>query len=281
MTATHQTLEDQSALWNGPAGRAWVDGQALLDRMYQPIEDLLMEAVAAKGPAALLDVGCGTGATTLAAARRLGPAARCLGVDISQPMIDAARARAAREQLPATFTCADAQTHPFEAASVDMIVSRFGVMFFADPVAAFANLRRAARPGASLLFVAWRSAAENPFMTTAERAAAPLLPNLPARRPDAPGQFAFGDARRVRDVLAASGWVGIDARPADVVCTFPEQELVGYLTRHGPVGLALQGADERTRNDVVETIRRAFDAYVHGGDVRFTAACWVVGARAT
>jgi hypothetical protein len=153
-------------------------------------------------------------------------------------------------------------------------------MFFDDPVRAFANLRRAAREDAGLRFIAWRSAAENPFMTTAERAAAPLLPNLPARIPDAPGQFAFADASRVQRILGESGWADIDIQPIDVECTLPEKELVGYLSRFGPLGRILPDADERTRKRVVEVARAAFDPYVDGADVHFTAACWMVGARA-
>ena len=117
-------------------------------------------------------------------------------------------------------------------------------------------------------------------MTTAERAAAPLLPNLPARRPGAPGQFALADRRRVSSILEESGWAEIDIQPLDVACTLPEKELAGYLTRLGPVGTALQEADERTRTRVIEKVRAAFDPYVHGAEVRFTAACWTIGARA-
>lgn len=160
-----------------------------------------------------------------------------------------------------------------------MIVSRFGVMFFEDSVRAFANLRRAAKDDGELRFIAWRSAAENPFMTTAERAAAPLLPNLPTRRPDTPGQFAFANEQRVRAILVDSGWVGIDIRPIDVACTLPEKELVPYLSRLGPVGQALQKENERTRDRVIEAVRAAFDPYVKGPEVRFSAACWMVSAR--
>jgi hypothetical protein len=116
-------------------------------------------------------------------------------------------------------------------------------------------------------------------MTTAERAAAPLLSDIPARRPDAPGQFFLADRHRVSCILEASGWAGIDIRSIDVDCALPETELVGYITRLGPVGLALQEADERTRAQVIETVRAAFDPYVHGTEVRFTAACWMVGAQ--
>jgi len=229
----------------------------------------------------VLDVGCGTGSTTLAFARALGAKGRCTGIDISGPMIAAARARAELESTAVSFIQADAQVYAFEPASFDVIVSRFGVMFFDDAVQAFTNLRLAARDGAELLFVAWRGAAENPFMTTAERAAVQFLPNIPARQPDAPGQFAFADQSRVYRILEASGWVGIDIQPIDVVCTLPEKELVRYLTLVGPVGRIVQEADDRTREQVVATVLPAFEKYVQGADVRFTAACWRVGARAT
>jgi SAM-dependent methyltransferase len=280
MDATHQPDSEQAALWNGRAGRAWVDAQEVLDLVLKPFEDLLVEAVRAGSGHRVLDVGCGTGSTTLAVARQLGAQGHCVGADISDPMIAAAQARARREDAPASFIRADVQRHAFEPASFDMVISRFGVMFFDDPVVAFANLRRAASNDAGLHVIAWRSAAENPFMTTAERAAAPLLPNMPARRPDAPGQFAFADRHRVSDILEASGWTGVDIQPIDVGCTLPEKALLGYLTRLGPVGLILQEADEQTRMQVIDTVRAAFDPYVHGTEVRFTAACWRVSARA-
>lgn len=117
-------------------------------------------------------------------------------------------------------------------------------------------------------------------MTTAERAAAPLVPDLPPRRPGQPGQFAFADPGRVHRILAESGWSGIDLRPVDAVCTLPERELVRYFTRLGPLGMILPEADERTRARVVDTVRPAFDPFVRGEEVRFTAACWAVSARA-
>ena len=280
MGDVHGMDGEQAQLWNGPAGRAWVELQAVLDGMLKPFGDMIVEAVPATGTGSVLDVGCGAGATTLEAARRLGAKGHCVGVDISEPLIAAARSRAERDGIPARFIHADAQTYGFEQASFDIIISRFGVMFFEDPIQAFANLRRAANRGAALRFVAWRSAAENPFMTTAERAAAPLLPNIPARQPDAPGQFAFADQNRVRGILEKSGWSGVDIRPVDLVCNLPEKELVGYFTRLGPVGRVLQEVDERTRTGVIATIRAAFHPYVKGANVRFDAACWLVGAKA-
>jgi SAM-dependent methyltransferase len=272
---------EQARLWNGPSGQAWIDLQDTLDRALQPIEDLLVNAVAAQGAQQVLDVGCGTGATTLAIARQLATRGRCVGIDISDPMIAVARSRAEREGSRAQFVCADAQTHTFEPATFDSLVSRFGVMFFDAPVQAFSNLRHAAKADAAMHFFAWRSAAENPFMTTAERAAASLLPALAQRPPaDAPGMFAFADGDRVRSILHHSGWAGIHIRPIDVTCTMSESDLARYVARLGPVGRALREADEPTRARVIATLREAFAPYVHAGTARFTAACWMIGARA-
>lgn len=278
MDKRNETADEQARLWNGTAGCAWVDMQQTLDRMFQPFADLLLEEVAAVGGTHVLDVGCGTGMTTLAIAQQLGAAGQCTGLDISEPMITLARTRAEQEGVPANFIVANAQAHVFEPAGFDMIVSRFGVMFFDDPRQAFSNLRHAARNDAELRCIAWRSAAENPFMTTAERAAAPLLPALPARRPGAPGQFAFADPQLVQDILTESGWTDIAIRPVDAVCTLSEADLSLYLTRLGPVGLLLQSADEQTRAQVIAAVRAAFEPYVHGDEVRFEAACWMISA---
>ncbi|MFI9751547.1 class I SAM-dependent methyltransferase [Streptomyces collinus] len=277
MDASRRSDDEQAARWNGPAGNAWVDLQELLDEMFRPFEELLVEAVAAEHAGSVLDVGCGTGGVTRAVARRAG---HCVGVDISGPMIETARAHAEREGVPASFIQADAQEYAFDPGAFDAVVSRFGVMFFSDPVRAFGNLRSTVRDGAGLRCVVWRGPGENPFMTTAERAAAPFLPDLPARRPDQPGQFAFADPERVRRILAESGWAGIDIQPVDVVCALPEKDLVTYFTRLGPLGMVLPGADERTRAEIVEAVRPAFDPFVRGTEVRYTAACWMVSARA-
>jgi SAM-dependent methyltransferase len=265
-------VDDQALLWNGPAGQAWVDAQQLLDETLKPFEDLLVAEVSG---GRVLDVGCGTGSTTLAVARR----AEGVGVDVSAPMIAAARARAEAERSTATFVCADAATHAFEPATFHTIMSRFGVMFFSDPVAAFTNLRRATTQGADLRFVAWRSPAENPFMTTAERAVGPILPPLPPREPDAPGQFAFADEHRVERILAQSGWSEIELEPIDVVCSFPASGLLQYATRLGPVGRVLQEVDDATRARAIDMLQDAFAPFVQGDTARFTAACWWVSAR--
>ncbi|MGY4474652.1 class I SAM-dependent methyltransferase [Bradyrhizobium sp. USDA 3364] len=280
MGIASQAEDEQAKLWNGAAGRAWVDTRDVLEGMFKPLEELLVQAVSDAAASRVLDIGCGTGATTFAAARVLGPEGHCTGIDISGPMIAAARACALRVGRSANFICADAQAHVFAPASFDMIISRLGVMFFADPVQAFANLRRAARPGAPVRLIVWRGAAENPFMTAAEQAAKPLLPDLPARRPDAPGQFGFADRTRVESILEASGWGAIAIEPIDLALRFPATELTRHVSRLGPVGVMLQGMEEPRRTQVIDTVRGAFARYIHGTEIRFTAACWMVAARA-
>lgn len=272
--------EKQASLWNGSSGQAWVEAQATLEQMFQPIEDLLVQAVAAKPRSRVLDVGCGTGSTTLAVARRLGQQGECVGIDISEPMLGVARSRAEQDSARTSFICADAELYDFADADFDMVISRFGVMFFADPVRAFANLRRAGKDDAELCCVVWRSPADNPFMTTAERAAASLLPNVPAREPDAPGQFGLADANRTRRIVEQAGWLDVDIQPLDIGCAFPKGDLVRYATKLGPLGRALAGVDEGMKARVLKAVLPALEAYVQGDFVRFVAACWQVRARA-
>lgn len=262
---------DPTAMWNGYAGRVWTSEQEVLDDLFRPFEERLASGV--RPGTRVLDVGCGTGATSIAIAQRAGA---CTGVDVSEPMLALARERAAKIGSRAEFVLADAQTHAFEPASFDDVVSRFGVMFFADPARAFANLRRAAK-GTLRVFV-WRSPAENPFFTAPERAAAPLLPPTPPRAPDAPGMYSLADEGRIRHILEASGWSAIAIRPVDVPCTMPAESLTRFVARMGSVGRALESADDALRAKVVAAAREAVEPFVHGADVRFTSACWDVSA---
>lgn len=277
MTDTPIANADQSAKWNDRPGRTWAELGDMLDRVLEPFVPLLLEEIEPVAGRRVLDVGCGAGALTLAAA---GRGAVGLGVDISAPLVEAARARAERlGAAGAQFVQGDAQSQGFEAGRFDALVSRFGVMFFADPVAAFRNLRPAVRPGGRLAFVAWRSPAENDFMTAAERSAGEML-ELPRRVEGGPGQFGFADPERVSAILAESGWVGVDIRPVDVECRLTGAELGIYARRMGPVADLLPSLDEAVRAEVERRVDSAFLPFLSNGEARFTAACWMVTARA-
>jgi SAM-dependent methyltransferase len=274
--------EEQAALWNGSSGDAWIAAQSVLDDLFRPVEAMLADAAASLAATNVLDVGCGTGATTIALAQRLGPSATCTGVDVSAPMIDLARRRAAGESPQPRFVCADAGTHPFEPEAFDVLTSRFGVMFFGDPVAAFANLHRATAPGGALRAVVWRGPQDNPFMTAAATAAADVLPEgaLPQRAPGAPGQFAFADPDRVHAILDGGGWRDPDLEAVDVPCVMPAADLPGYVSRLGPLSLALCGLDDDARARTLEVVLPAFDRFTEGDVVHVDIGCWVVGATA-
>jgi SAM-dependent methyltransferase len=281
MIATPRANHDQATLWNEGSGQAWVEMQVTLDRMLAPFATLLVEQGLDDETRHVLDVGCGAGATTLAAARRVGRGGSAVGVDISAPLIEAAKKRALQDEAGnVQFVNADAQTHAFEPQHFDAVISRFGVMFFDDPVGAFTNIRRGARSDARLAFIAWRSPAENPFMTTGARAAAPLLPPSPTPDPNAPGQFAFADADRVRGILEDSGWTRIEVRPVDIAAAVAKQDLLVFVTKLGPVGAALREADPPTRERVSAVVRAAFEPFIQNDEARFNAACWLVSARA-
>jgi SAM-dependent methyltransferase len=281
MPQSTQPNTQQSALWNDASGKAWADLQPVLDGVLAPFEGLLVDVACPDDGGSVLDIGCGAGATTLAIARRLGASGRCVGLDISGPLVTLAASRARTDGIAnAEFIKADAQTWKFQEARFDSVVSRFGVMFFDDPEAAFANIRGAAKPGAKLAFFAWRSPADNHFMTAAARAAAPFLPPAPATDPDAPGQFAFADSARAARILASSGWSSIRADKADVQCEILEDDLMTYVTRLGPVGAVLRESDRATAAKIMAALPSAFEEFRKEGAFRFNAACWLVTARA-
>ncbi|WP_207842964.1 class I SAM-dependent methyltransferase [Williamsia soli] len=280
MADNEQIAAEQAARWNGPSGRAWIDNQDLLDRLYRPFEQILVRCVDEVSGQQVLDVGCGTGSTTLAVSRAI--TGHAVGVDISEPMIALARERAASEGASADFAAADVQTHQFSGIPFDTIVSRFGVMFFSDPAAAFGNMHRASADGAHLRMIVWRNPDDNDIMVAAERATASLLPDLPPRPPSlptTPGQFAFADPELVTPILESSGWRDITIEPLDVELSLPTGDMLQYVTTFGRVGVSLPTVDETTRAHVVDRLSDAFTAFSDGTDVRYTAACWSVAAR--
>ncbi|MDP4025350.1 methyltransferase domain-containing protein [Methylobacterium sp. NEAU 140] len=275
------TQRREDLTWEARRGRAWLDMQVVLDRLFLPLERILIDTAVEDGVGTILDVGCGTGSTTLAFAERLGPHDTCTGLDISDLLLSVARRRAAAKGAAnARFIVGDAQRHRLPPQGFDAAASRFGVMFFDDPVAAFANIRSAVRPGGALTCVVWRGRGDNPFMTAAERAAGPLLGWSDQPDPDAPGQFAFADARRVERIVRAAGWGAVEISPLDVPCALPKADLDLYARRMGRVGLILPDLEEALREQVLAAVERGYAAFLLNGVATFDAACWMVRARA-
>ena len=270
--------KDMSAYWDR-AGKVWVEQQALLDRLYAPIAKAVVDRADLRAGERVLDIGCGAGATTFEAAWRVGPQGQAVGADISGALLELARQRAGEAGLEGVdFVQADAQTHVF-APPFDAVVSRFGVMFFPDPFAAFANLRRAVRPGGRLAFASWRSAEDNAIAGVPLEAAAPFLPSVPVFEKDAPGRFGLADPDRIRAILEAGGWRNIRIEPLDDPTPVSFDELLTMSLRVGPLNPALANQDEAVREKVREAVTRALEPYVQDGVARMNSACWLVSAE--
>lgn len=265
-------------VWTAVRSNVWVELQPMLDRLFSPFETILANEAVAQNARFVLDIGCGAGATTMAIAEQLKGDGVCTGVDISPDLMDLACRRATGEQANARFFCGDAQRYDFSPDQFDAIVSRFGVMFFDDPVAAFANIRRAARPGGVLCCIVWRGLADNPFMATQQDAIAHVLGPQAKPSPYAPGQFAFADGRRVQEILADAGWHGVDIQPISVPCELPANELAIYARRMGGMEAILAGLEEAQSLHLQAALDAGFAPFVVDEVARFDARCWIVRA---
>jgi SAM-dependent methyltransferase len=273
----------QQEYWNTVAGPRWVGLGGAVERRVQRVNDLLLARAGARAGESVLEIGCGTGAATVPFAEAVGERGRVVGVDISEPMLAAARQRIAESGLDnVTLLQADAQVHRFEAGHFDLITSRFGVMFFADPAAAFSNLLPAARPDGRLCFVCWAPLEENRhWLIPYEVALRHLGPPAPTP-PHMPGPLAFSDPGYVRSILDSAGFadVVIDRETPDIIGATPEEEAEHACVMGPPARLI----DEKKPDDAVrETIRReireAFAAYARNGAMLLPSTVFLVTAR--
>lgn len=283
LSSIHADNAAQAADWDGPSGEAWTRRQAVQDAMLAPTTRILLEAAQARLGEHVLDIGCGCGETSIALASAAGPSGHVLGLDLSQAMLARARQRAPAG-LKLDFLAADATTHAFAPQALDLAASRFGVMFFADPAAAFANIRLGMKAGGRLVFVAWRDAKLNPWLIVALRAATRHAPRLPEQAPDAPGPFSFADEARVAKILTDAGFGAAHFHPYDV-----EIDLSGgqgfeagleSAAQIGPASRALRNQDETVRQAARASIREALTPYRRADALPLPGAIWLVEARA-
>lgn len=284
MNAGHPQNADQIAYWNGPGGQRWASRQAAQDIVLQPVLDLLIDRAAPKAGERVVDVGCGSGASSFALAAKVAPEGRVLGVDVSEPMLTRAR-QSAPQGLPVEFALADATVFPFAGDSFDLLASRFGVMFFADPAASFTNLRRAMRKSGRLAFACWQEPRENPFFIAPLQAVYKHVPKLPQLGPEDPGPFSFASEARVKRILGEAGFCGIAMEPCrlefDVAIGRGIDTAVQSALEVGPASRALEGHPDDVRAAAVNSIREALVPFVKGDSVLLPGAIWIVTARAS
>jgi SAM-dependent methyltransferase len=277
----HDQNADQIAYWNGPGGQRWTDRQQTQDILLAPVSDILVDRAKAKVGERIVDVGCGCGATTIAFAERVGPAGHVSGIDISAPMLARAR-QMAPAGIPVDFVLADATVYPFASGSFDLMVSRFGVMFFAEPALSFANMRRALRPSGRLTFVCWREPRENPWLMMPLQAVYKHVPKLPQLGPEDPGPFAFASEQRVIRILSEAGFSGIAMEPCDLSLDVAVgrglDAAVETALEIGPASRALEGQPPDVRAAAANSIREALAPFASGNSVPLAASIWIVTA---
>jgi SAM-dependent methyltransferase len=268
----------QITYWNEGVGPVWVAMNDALDHSLRSLGLKAMEVLAPRPGERLLDIGCGCGDTALELARRVGEEGGVLGADISAPMLEVARRRAEAAGLAqTTFVQADAQSYAFEP--IDAAFSRFGVMFFADPVAAFTNIRAALKPGGRVAFVCWRPLSENPWMTVPANAVLPLLPAPPKLAPpNAPGPYAFADRDYLLGVLTRAGFADISIQPHDAKIGWGD---LGASVRTalsvGPVAMALRENPD-LRDAITAAVHTALATHASPDGVLLESATWIVRA---
>ena len=280
----HEQNADQIAYWNGPGGQRWADRQAAQDILLRPVLDILIDRARPLAGERIIDVGCGSGASSIALAEKVAPTGHVLGVDVSGPMLTRARQSAPKE-LPVEFVLADATVYPLEPASFDLLASRFGVMFFADPALSFTNMRKALKPSGRLAFACWREPRENPFFMAPLQAVYKHVPKLPQQGPEDPGPFAFASEARVHRILGEAGFAAIGMEPCnlalDVAIGRGLEAAVRSSLEIGPASRALEGHPEDVRAAAVNSIREALTPFAKGETVPLPAAIWIVTARAS
>ena len=270
----------QIEFWNGPSGQHWASLQETTDRSLAFVTAALIPFAAATKGERILDVGCGCASTSLALANAVGPTGRVTGIDISAPMLAVARVRA-RAHANVGFLEADASAHPFEP-EFDLAFSRFGVMFFSDPEAAFSNIRKALAADGRLAFVCWRSLGENVWAFAPLAAARDLVPPQEPMDPNAPGPFALADDARVRSVLGRAGFRDACAEKLDTVMNLGAglDEAVQASLSIGPLARIASQLDESTLEKVRAKVRAALAQFQTPAGITPPGACWLVSARA-
>jgi SAM-dependent methyltransferase len=283
MTQAAPAPPSQRDVWNGTTGETWVRKQTQLDGM---LDAMTAPTIAALGDVAgrkVLDIGCGAGTTTFALEQAVGPSGAAFGVDISQPLIAYAQERARDMKSAARFTVADAGADALDGAPHDALFSRFGVMFFEEPVRALSHMRAMLKPNGAMAFVCWRGIDENRWNALPAEAILPLLPHKPpAPDPNAPGPVAFANPQRTRGLLVKAGWKNVMIEPWDgeIIIAPTVEDAADFGVNMSAATRLIAGANI-DRAEAVKRITQKFAPLVTAdGSVRAQAACWIVTAKA-
>ena len=272
---------DQQQFWNEVKGDFWVTLKSRIDALLSPFGIEALQTLDVAAGERVLEIGCGTGATSTKLAKMVGPKGEVLAVDLSRAMLE--KAKAARTGLEAdvlTYKEADAEAYAFVKNYYDAVYSRFGVMFFDNPVSAFRNIRGAVKPGGRLGYVCWASRKENPWIRVPTGAARPFL-DIPAAPPqDAPGQFAMEREERIMEILLQSGWSNPCITKFEIAHYMGKNlnDAAGFICQMGPMSEPFAVASSELRTKCVAAVEEALRPYDSPEGVHMKFSTWVVSA---
>jgi ubiquinone/menaquinone biosynthesis C-methylase UbiE len=271
--------------WNSAHTRAWADEHEAIDRLFAGLTQVTLDLAAPKVGERVIDIGCGSGTTVLELAVRVGPNGYVLGADVSKPSVEKGRERIAAAGVHhAEIMLCDVSTHVFPANRFDLVFSRFGVMFFADPVATFANIRKAMKSDGRLALAVVRTPQENKWATAALAAVRHLLPPITPPGPEEPGEFSWADAARVHRILETAGFQDVSLTPHDAAMPLAGRggaaEAASFMFHIGPVVRATSGASEQQKKEVWAALEAFFQSHEGPQGIVLPGAIWIVTARA-
>lgn len=278
--------QQQISEWNGPVGSRWLTYNDWLDERTAAYGEVAFAAAAPRPGELVLDIGCGAGATSLELASAVGESGNVIGVDVSEPLIGRARERAQASGLPVEFRLADASAPLFAPHSFDLLFSRFGVMFFDDPVAAFTELRKTLKPGGRIAFACWQEPAKNDWYTLPLNSIAGIV-EQPSVDTSAPGPFAFSDPQRVERILTEAGFAQVELRAFEAPFYYGRgdtreamaEDALQQVFRVGPIQRLLAAQSEQVRERAAAAIRAKLTGLANEQGIAVSGAVWVVMAR--
>ena len=273
--------QEQKEFWNEKKGEIWVSLESKIDKMLGPLGDQAIKILKPKVGEKILDIGCGTGSTSQTLSKFVGESGIITGIDISKPILNFAQKQKENKRIKnINFIQADAQNHKFSDLNYDAVFSRFGIMFFEDPISAFKNIKKSLSCNGRLTFVCWSKSEDNDWMNLSSNVASQFLELPPKANPKEPGPFAFEDYFYMEEILIKSGWknIKIKAYKENIVIGKTLDYAADFLSRMGPMSVPFENANKQTKEKVISALKECYSKYFTTKGVEFHFSSWIVSA---
>ena len=273
--------QEQKEFWNEKKGEIWVSLESKIDKMLGPLGDQAIKILKPKVGEKIIDIGCGTGSTSQTLSKLVGESGIITGIDISKPILNFAHKQKENKKIKnINFIQADAQNHQFSDLNYDAVFSRFGIMFFEDPISAFKNIKKSLSCNGRLAFVCWSKREDNDWINLSSNVASQFLELPPKANPKEPGPFAFEDYFYIEEILTKSGWknIKIKAYKQNIVIGKTLDYAADFLSRMGPMSVPFENANEQTKEKVISALKECYSKYFTAKGVEFHFSSWIVSA---